>query len=83
MAAGLQIQADQIDGFREAFETVVTENTRHEDFTPVVTIDRVLSFDNITPGLIEALETLQPFGQDNPEPIFMARNVSVVFSKIV
>jgi len=83
MAAGLRIQADQIDGFREAFESVVTENTRQEDFIPVVTIDRVLSFDDITPVLIEALETLQPFGQDNPEPIFMARNVSVVFSKIV
>lgn len=83
MAAGLRIQADQIDGFREAFEAVVTKNTRHEDFVPVVVIDGVLSFEDITPGLIEAMETLQPFGQDNPEPIFMARNVSVVFSKIV
>ncbi len=83
MAAGLRIQADRIDEFREAFETVVTENTSREDFFPVVTIDRALSFDDITPDLVEALETLQPFGQDNPEPIFMARNVSVAFSKIV
>lgn len=83
MAAGLRIHANQIDGFREAFETVVTENTRREDFIPVVTVDRVLSFDEITPELVETIQTLQPFGQDNPEPVFMTRNVSVVFSKIV
>ena len=83
MAAGLQIQADRIDAFREAFETVVAENTRREDFIPKIDIDRELPLDAITPKLVDELEALQPFGQDNSEPIFMARNVPVVFSRIV
>jgi single-stranded-DNA-specific exonuclease len=83
MAAGLQIQAERIDGFREAFEAVVTEGTCQEDFVPTIDIDRELTFDDITPKLADELETLQPFGPDNSEPVFMARNVSVVFSKIV
>jgi single-stranded-DNA-specific exonuclease len=83
MAAGLQIQAEQIDSFREAFEAVVTESTSSKDFIPVIEIDRELSFDDITPKLVDELETLQPFGSDNSEPVFMARNVSVVFSRIV
>ncbi len=83
MAAGLQIQAEQIDAFRDAFETVVTETTRLEDFIPGIDIDCELSFDDITPKLIDEIEALQPFGQGNPEPVFMTRNVSVVFSKIV
>lgn len=83
MAAGLQIQADRIDAFREAFEAAVTENTGREDFIPKIDIDRELALDDITPKLVDELEALQPFGQDNSEPIFMTRNVSVVFSRIV
>jgi len=83
MAAGLQVQPDRIDAFREAFETVVTENTRGEDFIPKIDIDRELSFDDITPKLVDELEALQPFGQGNSEPIFMTRNISVAFSRIV
>jgi single-stranded-DNA-specific exonuclease len=83
MAAGLRIQADRIDAFRDAFETVVTESTRREDFIPAMDIDRELPLEDITPKLVDELETLQPFGPENTEPVFMARNVSVVFSKIV
>ena len=83
MAAGLQVQENRIDGFREAFETVVTENTRPEDFCPKIDIDRELTLHDITPKLVDELEALQPFGQGNSEPVFMARNVSVGFSKVV
>jgi single-stranded-DNA-specific exonuclease len=83
MAAGLQIRPEGIDPFREAFEAVVTENTCREDFIPAIDVDRELSFDDITPKLADELERLQPFGPGNPEPVFMARNVSVAFSRIV
>jgi single-stranded-DNA-specific exonuclease len=83
MAAGLQIREDRIDAFREAFETIVTENTRREDFFPKIDIDLELSLNDITPKLVDELGRLQPFGQGNSEPIFMARNVSVVFSRVV
>jgi len=82
-AAGLQIQADRIDAFREAFEAVVTESTRRDDFIPMIDIDRELSLDDITPKLVDELAALQPFGQGNSEPVFMARNVSVAYSRIV
>jgi len=41
------------------------------------------AFDDISKGLIDEIESLNPFGTGNPEPIFMARNITVVSSKIV
>ena len=83
MAAGLRLEEKRIDDFRQAFEAVVAGNTTPEDFIPRITIDRELSFDEITPALASALESLHPFGAGNPEPVFISRNVSVLFSKIV
>ena len=83
MAAGLRLNAQNIDSFRKAFETLVTEMTRPEDFIPTLTIDHQITFDDITPRLISELEWLQPFGEGNPEPLFLAQKVVVVFSKIV
>jgi single-stranded-DNA-specific exonuclease len=83
MAAGLRLKAENIDPFRKAFEALVTESTQPEDFIPTIKIDHQILFDDITPRLLSDLELLQPFGEGNPEPLFMAKNVTVVFSKIV
>ena len=83
MAAGIKIRTSQLALFREAFDTVVRQKTLPDDFTPILTIDHELNFDDIDASLLDGLETLKPFGQGNPEPLFMARNITVVSSKIV
>ncbi|MBW2367815.1 MAG: single-stranded-DNA-specific exonuclease RecJ [Deltaproteobacteria bacterium] len=83
MAAGLQIEPDRIASFWKEFDACVTRDTTAQDFLPPVNIDHMLSLNDITPELVTALESLQPFGEQNPEPLFMARNVEVVFSRIV
>jgi single-stranded-DNA-specific exonuclease len=50
---------------------------------PRIYIDREIEFTDISEKLIDELESLAPFGAGNPEPIFMARNVTVASSKIV
>jgi len=83
MAAGLKIRTSQLAFFREAFDIAVRQKTAPDDFTPILTIDHELNFDDIDASLLDGLETLKPFGQGNPEPLFMARNITVVSSKIV
>ncbi len=83
MAAGLQIDPRNIDCFRENFGNIVDQATQADDFMPTIEIDSELEFDDITDRLMDAIESLQPFGSGNPEPVFMARNVTVSFSKIV
>jgi single-stranded-DNA-specific exonuclease len=83
MAAGLKIREENIADFQNAFESVIRRISQPEDSTPALPIDSELDFDTISDALIDELESLMPFGIGNPEPLFMATNVSVVSSKIV
>ena len=51
--------------------------------TPVLDIDYELDFDTITEKLADEIESLQPFGPQNPEPLFFSRNIEVAFAKII
>ncbi len=83
MAAGLKIKTENISLFQKSLEKAVQEMTEPADFVPKIFIDYELEFDEITNRLIDELESLMPFGTGNPEPLFMARNVRVLSSKIV
>lgn len=82
-AAGLTIKTENISRFRDAFENTVKNNTEPEAFVPVITIDQEISFDQITEQLADELERMQPFGDGNPEPLFMARNLRVSYSQVI
>ncbi len=75
MAAGLAIREDQIDAFREAFDLFVKENTSKEQRKPVLHIDAEVHFRELSLELLDSYELLEPFGNSNPQPVFMTRNV--------
>jgi single-stranded-DNA-specific exonuclease len=83
MAAGLKIKTEKIDRFESNFENFVDDITNPDDFISKVYIDYELGFDDISEDFIDEIESLNPFGAGNPEPIFMAGNITVVSSKIV
>jgi len=83
MAAGLTIKANNIGVFQQHFEDFVKKMSRPEHFVPTVSVDTELEFDDISDKLTDELESLQPFGEGNPEPLFMAKNIKVSSSKIV
>ncbi len=83
MAAGLTIKANNIGVFQQHFEDFVKKMSRPEHFVPTLSVDTELEFDDISDQLTDELESLQPFGEGNPEPLFMAGNVKVSSSKIV
>jgi len=83
MAAGLLIREEKIAAFQDAFEKEIQRTTSPEALIPSLQIDSELDFTAISDDLIDELELLMPFGAGNPEPLFLARNVKVVNSKIV
>ncbi len=83
MAAGLKLKTEKIEDFQKNFENVIGTMTKPFHFIPKVLIDYELDFDDISATLIEEIELLKPFGTDNLEPLFMARNVEVESAKIV
>lgn len=83
MAAGLEIPTENIGAFRRQFDAVVEKTTEPEDFIRRLEVDCELNFDQVTPGLIDELERLKPFGSGNPQPLFTAAGVVVRFSRVV
>ena len=83
MAAGLKIKLKNIDRFKINFDNSVSSGITPADFTPKLSIDCELDFDDISDRLIDEIESLTPFGNGNPEPLFIAKNVDIFSSKIV
>lgn len=83
MAAGLSIKPAQIDRFKRKFEQVMEAMTTPDDFSQKTAVDYHLDLDDISDELIDELESLSPFGEENPEPVFMTRHIDIVSAKIV
>ncbi len=75
MAAGLVIHEDMIDAFRAAFDRYVRESVSADKLKPVLHVDAEVSFRELTLELLESYELLEPFGNSNPQPVFMSRGV--------
>ncbi len=76
-AAGLQIEDNQIDMFRDAFCQYVSEHTSPQDLEPCLTIDLEVPLSHLTLKTVGELEQLAPFGMQNRRPIFCSRGVKL------
>lgn len=75
LAGGLTVNTENITAFREALNAYA----RNLEELPraVVRIDRVLGAEDITVENAEALSLLEPFGQENPEPVFLLEDAQL------
>ncbi len=83
LAAGLSLPTANIPAFRSRLETIVGQMTADLDVEPTLSIDANVPLEMITPELMNSLDRLEPFGQGNPHPLFMATGVRVHASKTV
>ncbi|MFO7827205.1 MAG: single-stranded-DNA-specific exonuclease RecJ, partial [Bacteroidales bacterium] len=75
-AAGLTLQIDKINEFRDRFEKVVSEKISDEQLIPQVEIDSGLKLSEITPRFYRILKQFQPFGPENMAPVFVTKDVA-------
>lgn len=79
MAVGLSLRAENIDALRTAFaQAVAHANSLGEDDALAVQPLKIaawLSPAEVGAALLEGLDTLQPFGQDNEQPVFGIRSL--------
>jgi len=77
-AAGLTVEVDRVDEFREAFKQVANELLTEELRTPEIRIDAELQLADLTPKFVRVLSQFAPFGPDNMRPVFAVRDVEVM-----
>lgn len=81
LAAGLSLPKENVGKFREMLNKncMLTE----EEMKEKVTIDMEMPFGCVTEGLVKELELLEPFGKGNTKPVFAARDVTLLGTRIL
>ena len=74
-AAGLTLKEENLPAFCERMEKFIAGRIIPEMQTPVVDIDAMLNFSQITPKFLRILKQFQPFGPGNSAPVFRTDNV--------
>ena len=74
-AAGLTLKEENLSEFCERIEKHISGTIIPEMQLPVVDIDTMLNFSQITPKFLRILKQFQPFGPGNSAPIFRTDNV--------
>lgn len=74
-AAGLTMAPENVAPFRQRFEEVVAQRIQPEQRIPRITIDAEIRLRDIRRGFYRTLSRFEPFGPQNPNPVFLCRNL--------
>ena len=75
MAAGLTIRRTHIGPFADAFRQAAGEVLSQDDLQPHLRLDHELRLAELSVDFLHWHEMLQPFGNSNPQPLFLARGI--------
>jgi single-stranded-DNA-specific exonuclease len=78
MAAGLALREENQAGFADAFRKAARELLSDENLRPRLYLDHELEFSQLDGELLRWHQALEPFGNSNVQPIFLARAVEPV-----
>src|SRR4030095_2029101 len=78
MAAGLTIREENLPVFATAFQENCRTSLSAEQVEPCLYLDDELTLRELTWDLLRWHEMLQPFGQGNPQPLFLLRRVEPI-----
>ena len=83
-AAGMTLELEQVDAFRNKFEEIVSSTIPPDLLIPEIVIDSEISFRDIKWPFYDILCQMEPFGPENLRPVFIAKKVmDSGYSKIV
>ena len=82
-AAGLSIDEEKIDAFRDAMRMVGHRVLKDDDLIPEVSIDSILDISQIDYSLYKNISLLEPFGAENPLPTFQSGSIKIRNLKLI
>ncbi len=74
-AAGLSMKVEKVPEFTRRFEEYVKKHILPEQTLPNMEIEAIIDFQCITHKFFVDMKRFQPFGPDNPKPIFCTEHV--------
>jgi len=82
-AAGLTIEREKLDVFRDRFSQAVGSRLTEDLKMPKLKVDGEITFDQIDERLIKLLGLFAPFGPQNMKPVLVSKGLEVVGSPMV
>jgi len=82
-AAGMTLLPEQVEHFSRKFEEVVAATIAPHLLVPEIKIDAEVRFSDLRQPFYNILTQMEPFGPDNPRPVFVAYAVQDAGSRIV
>ncbi|MEQ3744666.1 MAG: single-stranded-DNA-specific exonuclease RecJ [Henriciella sp.] len=83
MAGGLSLEPDQLPVLRDWMDKHMADFREEREAAKELTIDALLATSQVTPELYDTLQTLGPFGQGAPEPVFALRDVEITHTRLI
>ncbi|HPV70408.1 MAG TPA: single-stranded-DNA-specific exonuclease RecJ [Candidatus Magasanikbacteria bacterium] len=66
-----------LENFKKQFLDLINQELLDKKIIPILPIDAEVSLEEINWDLFDLLEKFEPFGQNNPEPKYLARGLTV------
>src|SRR5262249_6285857 len=76
-AAGFRVRPENIGPFRERFCGVASRRFPGGPPAPRLVLDAEVPLSALTPGLLQDLDRLEPYGSENARPLFLAGGLQV------
>ncbi len=76
MAAGVSVTEENLDVFRTAFCEAARRALSEEALTAVLELDAEIRLRDLSLDFLQNFRLMEPFGQRNPEPVFLCRGIS-------
>ncbi len=83
VAAGLSMEREKLEPFREFMEHRTAPENGREASRPLLQIDGRLLGTECSAETLRGIAMMEPFGPGNPEPVWIARNVYAVARDVV
>ncbi len=84
MAGGFTVAPERVEELHNFLKTHIAKQMENSDTNVETLIDAVLTCGGITTDLVELLQgRVGPFGQEQPEPLFMLENIRINKANIV
>ena len=82
-AAGMTMLPENLKAFQDRFEDIAAATLSEDQLVAEILIDSVIELKDITPSFYNILRQMEPFGPENPHPIFCLRNVKNTGTRLV
>lgn len=82
-AAGVRVAYSQIEKFYVKFGQLIEDQLEGKDISPQIEIDMEIGAEDINWELLGQIKKMEPFGEGNEEPVFLAKNMMVENLRVV